>query len=281
MLGQALKSSAGTCFNGRHMRAEAEGGRLTLLAQGAWVVRELTSIDGEWRAIAAPASGDITHARLDLSGLTGFDTAGAWAAQSILAAWTASGIEARLSGVSEDQAILLEEVARHSAKERPPARRRNTLADMQAGAVRAMTGMGRDSVQMTTLLGQVTHCAVRMLAAPWRFRHTSFIHHLERAGLRAVPIVALICVLIGAVIMQQGVVQLRTFGAEPCAVDMLGILALREVGILLTAIMVAGRSASAFTAEIGTMKMREEIDAMRTLGHRPHRNAGAAAHRWR
>jgi phospholipid/cholesterol/gamma-HCH transport system permease protein len=88
-------------------------------------------------------------------------------------------------------------------------------------------------------------------------------------GLRAVPIIALICFLIGAVVMQQGVVQLKPFGAEPFAVNMVAILALREVGILLTAIMVAGRSGSAFTAEIGSMKMREEIDAMRTLGIDP------------
>ena len=86
---------------------------------------------------------------------------------------------------------------------------------------------------------------------------------------RAVPIIALICFLIGAVVMQQGVVQLKPFGAEPFAVNMVAILALREVGILLTAIMVAGRSGSAFTAEIGSMKMREEIDAMRTLGIDP------------
>jgi phospholipid/cholesterol/gamma-HCH transport system permease protein len=95
------------------------------------------------------------------------------------------------------------------------------------------------------------------------------VHHLDHAGLRAVPIIALICLLIGAVVMQQGVVQLKPFGAEPFAVNMVAILALREVGILLTAIMVAGRSGSAFTAEIGSMKMREEIDAMRTLGIDP------------
>ena len=108
-----------------------------------------------------------------------------------------------------------------------------------------------------------------MIRQPWRFRRTSFVHHLDHAGFSAVPIIALICFLIGAVVMQQGVVQLKPFGAEPFAVNMVAILALREVGILLTAIMVAGRSGSAFTAEIGSMKMREEIDAMRTLGIDP------------
>jgi phospholipid/cholesterol/gamma-HCH transport system permease protein len=92
---------------------------------------------------------------------------------------------------------------------------------------------------------------------------------LQQTGLNAVPIIALVCFLIGGVIMQQGAQQLRAFGAETMAIDMLGVLALREVGILLTAVMVAGRSASAFTAQIGTMKMREEVDAMRTLGIDP------------
>jgi len=104
---------------------------------------------------------------------------------------------------------------------------------------------------------------------PWRFRAVSFVHHLEHVGLRAIPIVSLICFLIGAVVMQQSIVQLRAFGAETFSVNMLGILSLREVGILLVSIIVAGRSASAFTAEIGTMKMREEIDAMRTMGIDP------------
>ena len=134
---------------------------------------------------------------------------------------------------------------------------------------KALTGVWSDAIQLTSFLGEVTAGFARMVMQPWRFRPKSFVHHLDHAGLRAVPIIALICFLIGAVVMQQGVVQLKPFGAEPFAVNMVAILALREVGILLTAIMVAGRSGSAFTAEIGSMKMREEIDAMRTLGIDP------------
>ena len=143
---------------------------------------------------------------------------------------------------------------------------------------KTLTGVWRDAVQLTGFLGEVTAAFIRLFRQPWRFRTTSFIHHLDHAGFRAVPIIALICFLIGAVVMQQGVVQLKPFGAEPFAVNMVAILALREVGILLTAIMVAGRSGSAFTAEIGSMKMREEIDAMRTLGIDPMDTLGAAAH---
>jgi phospholipid/cholesterol/gamma-HCH transport system permease protein len=108
-----------------------------------------------------------------------------------------------------------------------------------------------------------------VIAKPSKFRGTAFVHQIQATGLTAVPIISLVCVLIGGVIMQQGARQLRNFGAETLSIDMLGILALREVGVVLAAVMVAGRSASAFTAQIGTMKMREEIDAMRTLGIDP------------
>ena len=102
--------------------------------------------------------------------------------------------------------------------------------------------------------------------APYR---PSIIYHIDRIGLQAVPIIALISFLIGAIVAQQGVCQLRFFGAEILVVDLVGILLLRELGVLLTAIMVAGRSGSAFTAEIGSMKMREEIDALTVIGLDP------------
>ncbi len=118
-------------------------------------------------------------------------------------------------------------------------------------------------------MGETSAALGRVIVRPARFRGTSFVHQLQQTGLSAVPIVALVCFLIGGVVMQQAAQQLRNFGAETFAIDMLGILSLREVGVLLAAVMVAGRSASAFTAQIGTMKMREEVDAMRTLGIDP------------
>jgi phospholipid/cholesterol/gamma-HCH transport system permease protein len=104
---------------------------------------------------------------------------------------------------------------------------------------------------------------------PWRLRLTALVHHMQDAGLNAVPIVALMAFLIGVVLAFQGAAQLRQFGAEVFVVDLITISVLRELGILLTAIIVAGRTASAYTAAIGSMKMREEIDAMRTLGLDP------------
>ena len=100
-------------------------------------------------------------------------------------------------------------------------------------------------------------------------RWTPLVHHMQATGLDAVPIVSLMAFLIGVVLAFQGAVQLRQFGAEVFVVELIAISILRELGILLTAIIVAGRSGAAFTSAIGSMKMREEIDAMRTLGLDP------------
>jgi phospholipid/cholesterol/gamma-HCH transport system permease protein len=108
-----------------------------------------------------------------------------------------------------------------------------------------------------------------VLIHPRSFRLTSTVHHMEQVCWRAVPIVVLITFLIGCIISQQGIFHFRRFGADIFVVDMLGVLVLREIGVLLVAIMVAGRSGSAYTAELGSMKMREEIDALRTMGFDP------------
>ncbi|GLK57546.1 phospholipid/cholesterol/gamma-HCH transport system permease protein [Methylopila capsulata] len=129
--------------------------------------------------------------------------------------------------------------------------------------------MGKDAARATSFLGAVVAATGKLMLAPWRFRFTSTVVHLERVGLRAVPIIALISFLVGAIVAQQSIFQLKNFGATLFVVDLLGILVLRELGVLLTAIMVAGRSGSAFTAEIGSMKMREEIDALKTMGLDP------------
>ena len=108
-----------------------------------------------------------------------------------------------------------------------------------------------------------------LLRQPQTFRLTSAVHHLDRVGWQAVPIVLLITFLIGGIIAQQGFFHFRKFGADEYVVDMVGILVLREIGVLIVAIMVAGRSGSSYTAELGSMKMREEIDALRTMGFDP------------
>ena len=251
-------------------RVELKGTTFRLVATGAWTVAEATQLDMALKRLRVPIppTPDFTG-EMDIAGIAEIDTAGAMLLQRTAASWEKSGLRTRYAGATEAFRILIEEVQRRGHAERPQRETRTPLQFFTEDMTKALTGVWSDAVQLTAFLGEVTSALGRMVRQPWRFRTTSFIHHLDHAGFRAVPIIALICFLIGAVVMQQGVVQLKPFGAEPFAVNMVAILALREVGILLTAIMVAGRSGSAFTAEIGSMKMREEIDAMRTLGIDP------------
>jgi len=119
------------------------------------------------------------------------------------------------------------------------------------------------------LLGALVLAVLGTIAHPRRLRFTSIVHHLEKVGWRAVPIIVLSTFMIGAILAQQGIFRFRTFGADMYVVDMVAVLVLREIGVLIVCVMVAGRSRSAYTAEIGSMKMREEIDALRTMGLDP------------
>jgi len=244
-----------------------EGARLSLA--GDWTVRTLMRIEMDLAtAMPPPPSARGRPLDVDLGELGALDTAGAWRLLKVINDLTDAGHEVTLRRVRESQRRLMREIhARRPADAPPPPR--PALLETMANVLRSATGFLRDTAGLMAFLGGATAVFLRLLVRPWRFRAVSFIHHLEHAGMRAIPIVSLICFLIGAVVMQQSIVQLRFFGAETFSVNMLGILSLREVGILLVSIIVAGRSASAFTAEIGTMKMREEIDAMRTMGIDP------------
>jgi phospholipid/cholesterol/gamma-HCH transport system permease protein len=251
-------------------RVELRGTTFRLIASGAWTVAEATRLDMALKRLRVPIppTPEFTG-EMDIAGIAEIDTAGAMLLQRTASAWEKGGLRTHYAGATESFRILIEEVQRRGNTERPKIEKVGVGQQLLGDVSKALTGVWTDAVQLTSFLGEVTVGLGRMIRQPWRFRVTSFVHHLDHAGLRAVPIVALICFLIGAVVMQQGVVQLKAFGAELFAVNMVAILALREVGILLTAIMVAGRSGSAFTAEIGSMKMREEVDAMRTLGIDP------------
>jgi phospholipid/cholesterol/gamma-HCH transport system permease protein len=140
---------------------------------------------------------------------------------------------------------------------------------MLDGVGRSVVGVGTGLLALIDMAGAVIAAWLRVFVRPRQFRLTSTVHHLEQVCWRAVPIVVLITFLIGCIVAQQGIFHFRKFGADVFVVDMLGLLVLRELGVLLVAIMVAGRSGSAYTAELGSMKMREEIDALRTMGFDP------------
>ncbi len=132
-----------------------------------------------------------------------------------------------------------------------------------------MAAVGADLVLLAQMLGSLMVAVGRVFLRPTTFRFTSMINQLERVGWRAVPIILLITVLIGAILAQQGIFHFRKFGADIYVIDMVGVLVLREVGVLIVCIMVAGRSGSSYTAELGAMRMREEVDALRTMGFDP------------
>ena len=174
-----------------------------------------------------------------------------------------------LRNLREADKTLFQLISRHPREKAAAQPRRSMVLGLVRDVGAVIVSLWNDVVELTGMVGQLTIALFGLLLRPWRIRFTSLVHHLEHAGLKAVLIISLICFLIGAVIMQQSVEQLRAYSAEHFSIDMLGILALREVGVLLTSIMIAGRSGAAFTAEIGSMKMREEVDAMRALGIDP------------
>lgn len=198
----------------------------------------------------------------DVSAVTRLDTAGAWLLAS-------SGRP--ILGATDAQALLLAAVrdALPPDVNAAPRKVRHRTTDPLAVVGMAVGAFIAAVAEGLGFVGIVVARLAGLLMRPWRLRLTAVVHHMQEAGLNAVPIVALMGFLIGVVLAFQGAAQLRQFGAEVFVVDLIAVSILRELGVLLTAIIVAGRSASAFTAAIGSMKMREEIDAIRVLGLDP------------
>ncbi len=244
----------------------ADGGRSRLAARGRWITSRLAGVAGELdRVQPGPAGG----ATIDLAEVTAMDTAGAWLVERTRVRLAASGAAVELTGVKPDHLRLIERVRRAGMPEPLPPRRHPTLVDTVAGLGKATIDSLARGGEMLSFLGAVVSTWARLWMRPNRIRFTSLVSHIEQVGLDAMPIVGLITFLVGVVLAYQGVDQLRRFGAEVFTVDLVAISVLREMGILLTAIMVAGRSGSAFTAQIGTMQVNEEVDAMRTMGLDP------------
>ncbi len=206
---------------------------------------------------------------IDISGVTRIDTAGAWLLVDLQLQSAAEGGALTLEGANEVEAQLIETVRLGMPPETVDVVQVRSLGDVLENLGRKVVRGARKAIELISFLGQVVSTLAGTVIHPRRLRMTSLVHHCQEVGLNAVPIVALMAFLIGVVLAFQGAAQLRQFGAEVFVVDLIAISVLRELGILLTAIIVAGRSGSAFTAAIGSMKMREEIDAMRTIGLDP------------
>ncbi|MEM8958985.1 MAG: MlaE family lipid ABC transporter permease subunit [Pseudomonadota bacterium] len=207
--------------------------------------------------------------RLDLSRVGRLDTAGAWMIAALQRRIEAAGQPFEITGASGEVESLLATVSGALPKVEDDTPPPPTLADRLERVGRSVVSGLTFLLELTGFLGVFLARMGRAFRHPGEFRFTALVHHCDEVGVKAVPIVALMAFLIGVVLAFQGATQLQQFGAEVFVVDLIAISILRELGILLTSIIVAGRTASAFTAAIGSMKMREEIDAMRTLGLDP------------
>jgi phospholipid/cholesterol/gamma-HCH transport system permease protein len=241
---------------------------LEVSPSGPWTAANVVTMESLCDA-AAPALQQAKTVRIDMSGVGELDTLGAWLLEKIARRATQAGHPAQVAGVAENFAGLIEEVRQVNRHNPVPPAARNPVAAKLDGLGRAALGTSEDVVVFLQMLGALCAAAIRMLRHPRALRLTSLTYQFYRVGWQAIPIVVLITFLIGAIIAQQGIFHFRKFGAESYVVDMVGILVLRELGVLIVAIMVAGRSGSAYTAELGSMKMREEIDALSTMGLDP------------
>ena len=207
--------------------------------------------------------------RLDMAEVRELDTLGAWLLEKISRRATSTGHRADVIGVADHYAGLIAEVSQTNRRTPAPVPASNPVVTKVSDVGRATIGAGEDVTAFLQMLGSLCFALLGVLRRPRSLRLTSLVYQFYRVGLQAIPIVVLITFLIGAIIAQQGIFHFRKFGAESYVVDMVGILVLRELGVLIVAIMVAGRSGSAYTAELGSMKMREEIDALSTMGLDP------------
>ncbi|MFD1623604.1 MlaE family ABC transporter permease [Azospirillum griseum] len=236
------------------------GGRWTLDTAAAAAV----ALDG---LRVGTATGMV---RLGLGGLQALDTVGACLLMGLADRLTADGWRVAVQEIRPEHAALIEAV--RGAGRAPAGHGRSShhpIIDMVAGVGEASVAAAREARDLINFLGLVTLTFARLWANPSRLRLTSVLHHIEQIGFNALPILGLLSFLIGVVLAFQGADQLRRFGAELYVVNLLGVSVLREIGILMTAIIVAGRSGSAFTAQIGTMKVNQEVDAIGTMGLDP------------
>ncbi len=257
--------------NNDFVSVDGDGAETRILLKGDWVIENAHAIDQTMRALFSPKSShsNAPHtSTLDCGGLTSLDTTGAVLVRRF-AGKVGEHCEATLTGVPDAHKPLLDVITCCP----PPARMEPETLPWYI-SVLSETGEAvwmalRSFARLLSFLGLVLIRLMGSISDPGRVRIIPIIHQMDVTGMRAMGIVGLISFLIGAVMVNQGAIQLAKFGADIFVIDMMGISHLRELGILLTAIIIAGRSGSAFTAQIGSMVLNEEVDAMRTLGMDP------------
>jgi phospholipid/cholesterol/gamma-HCH transport system permease protein len=230
---------------------------------GAWVLRAIPQLEQRLAAQSFPGGGELV---IDATAVTAMDTSGAWLLHRTIRALEARGRAVRLQGLRpEFDALFKLVVARAPAARAPAAAAPRVLERIGRKAWDAVPG----AIGLLAFVGECAVALVRALAQPRRIRWRPILYNVQTAGFEALPITGTLSFLLGIVIAYQGAEQLRRVGANIYIADLVGLAMVRELSPLITAIIVAGRSGSAFTAQIGTMKVTEEIDALRTVGVAP------------
>lgn len=231
---------------------------------GSWTLHALAGLEQRIARLSWPSTTPVV---CDTAGITAMDTGGAVLLHGLMRRLERGGRKVELSGLQSDFSTLLELVAAHQGTvDLGAPGHRGTWIERVGEHVWRRLERGVDGV---AFLGESSVALLRSLGAPGTIRWRELFGSLEADGFRALPIVGLLVFLMGVVIAYQGAEQLQSVGANIFVVDLVGISLLREIAPLVTAILIAGRSGSAFTAQIGTMKVTEELDALRVLGLSP------------
>ncbi|MHB9102977.1 MAG: MlaE family lipid ABC transporter permease subunit, partial [Sulfuricella sp.] len=230
---------------------------------GAWILQGIPLLERHIAQLAWPTSGNVIFDGATVSAL---DSAGAWLIFRTLRQLERMGLSVTIRGLRPEHQALLHLIQTHASGERMPKLPRHSLLN-QFG--RNVWRHLDEFNGLLAFLGEISVAMLRSLAHPSLIRWRAILYNLQIAGFNALPIVGLLAFLMGMVVAYQGAVQLVRYGANIFVADLVGLSILREMAPLLTAIIVAGRSGSAYAAQIGTMKVTEEIDALHTIGVSP------------
>jgi phospholipid/cholesterol/gamma-HCH transport system permease protein len=250
------------------LTATPAGDVLELRPGGAWTAANVTTLEALSDSVVDQLDRSKS-VKLDMAEVRELDTLGAWLLEKMSRRAASAGHRTEVVGVADNYAGLIEEVRQVNRRNPAPVPALDPVVARVNDVGRSAVGAREDVSAFLQMLGSLFLALAGVLRRPRSLRLTSLVYQLYKVGFQAIPIMVLITFLIGAIIAQQGFFHFRKFGADSYVVDMVGILVLRELGVLIVAIMVAGRSGSAYTAELGSMKMREEIDALSTMGLDP------------
>jgi phospholipid/cholesterol/gamma-HCH transport system permease protein len=234
-----------------------------LRCTGSWVLSAVPRLERRLDALAVPAVRELV---VDATAVTAMDTAGAWLLLRTVRALESGGRSARVQGLRPEFKALLDLVAARTAETGSVAMEAPGLLS-RAGKSAWDAALG--AFGLLSFVGEAAVAFARALVDPRRIRWRPLLYNLQTAGFDALPITGILVFLLGIVIAYQGAEQLQRVGANIYVADLVGLSMVRELSPLITAIIVAGRSGSAYTAQIGTMKVTEEIDALRTIGIGP------------